>query len=423
MATPKVTVSLGIRSNLQQFILLVIINAFVGSLVGFYSLIPLIGEKDFGITSNVIILSYVVAFGLTKAVCNYYAGKLADKFGRKRILVLGLVFGMPVPILVIVAPSWSWIVLANVLLGVTQGLAWSMTVIMKIDLSGPARRGLATGLNEFAGYLAISMTLLGAGYVASRYGLRPEPFYLGIVTALIGLSLSVISVRETRDHAQLETQQLGPNNSYAGGVDQRSIFLFTSFKDRALSSSCFAGLVNNLIFGMSWGLFPLFFASHGLDVGTINFIKSFYPGVWGVLQLVTGPLSDRMGRKWLIVSGQVIQAIGIWVTIFSKDLAGWILGSGLIGFGTALVYPTLLASVSDVAHPSWRGASLGTYRFWRDTGYAVGAIVTGLLADMFDIPFAINLVGWLTLASALLVAFRMYETLPARKYGYHSLCS
>ena len=419
------SIELGLHANLAQFVVLIIINAFVGALVGFYSLVSLIGQAEFGLTSNTVLLSYIVSFGGTKAVCNYYAGRLADRFGRRPLLLLGWLLALPVPLLVITAPNWAWIVAANLLLGASQGFAWSMTVIMKIDLVGPAKRGLALGLNEFAGYVSVSLTLLASGYVAALYSLRPEPFYLGIGFTLVGLTLSALKARETRRHAALEAQAIRPSTASVGaGVPRaapRSVFFFTTFRDRALSSSCAAGLVNNAIFGMSWGLFPLFFVSRGVEVETINFIKAFYPGVWGVLQLATGPLSDRLGRKWMIVSGQLIQAAGIWLTVSSTAVPSWILASGLIGLGTALVYPTLLAAVSDVAHPEWRGAALGTYRFWRDAGYALGAVVAGGVADLIGIPFAMNLVGGVTIASALLVAVRMYETHRGTRAGSASV--
>lgn len=407
-------VSLGIRVNLAQFTLLVIVNALVGAMVGFYALVPLIGQRDFGLTSNLILLSYIFSFGLSKAFCNYFAGRLADTYGRRRLLILGWLLGVPVPIMIILAPSWGWIVFANFLLGMNQGFAWSMTVIMKVDLVGPERRGLAMGLNEFAGYLAVSITLLVSGMIAARYALRPEPFYLGLGFAAFGLSLSALKVRETRGYALFEAQKnmadTNANVTTTGTQTPGGIFYFTTLKDPALSSSCFAGLVNNLIFGMSWGLFPLLYASYGVGVDVINLIKALYPGVWGILQLGTGPLSDKVGRKWLIVMGQLVQAGGLWLTAASGQVPQWMLATGLLGIGTALVYPSLLAAVGDVAHPSWRGAALGTYRFWRDIGYAVGAVLGGLLADFYSIPFAIDMIGLLTIASAGLVALRMYET-------------
>ncbi len=413
MKDEQMGLSQGIKANLSQFVLLVVINAFVGSLVGFYTLIPLIAQTDFGIKSDTLILSYVAAFGVTKAFFNYHAGRLADRFGRRRLLVFGWVFGIPVPILIIIAPSYSWIVFANILLGINQGLAWSMTVIMKMDLVGPQNRGLAMGLNEFSGYLSVSVTLLVSGYIAAAYGLRPGPFYLGIVFTATGFSLSLLAAKETRYHAIFEAGQEN-QGAHTHGQSERppNIFLFTTLHDRALSSSCLAGLVSNMIFGMSWGLFPLLFASRGLSVDSINFVKAFYPGIWGVGQLVTGPMSDLVGRKKLIVPGQIVQAVGVWLVVFSPDLSGWILASSLLGFGTALVYPSLLAAVGDVARPEWRGEAVGTYRFWRDMGYAVGAILGGVFADLFGIPFAIGAIGWVGAASAVLVAFRMYETKP-----------
>ncbi len=413
------SISLGLRRNLRQFTVLVIVNAFVGALVGFYSLVSLIGQRDFGLISNIVILSYVLSFGMAKAFCNYYAGTLADRVGRRKILILGWFIGIPVPLLIIIAPNWWWIVFANGLLGINQGFAWSMTVIMKIDLVGPRRRGLAMGLNEFAGYLAVSLTLLASGYLAKLYGLRPAPFYLGIAITILGASLSVLLVRETRRYALFEAERqeaIVVGRGSRLNVDPDSVFFFTTLRDRALSASCQAGLVNNLIFGMSWGLFPLFFAAHGLDVETINFIKAFYPGVWGVLQLLFGPLSDHLGRKWLIVLGQVVQAIALWLMVSVNSVTGWIMASGLLGLGTALVYPALLAAVSDVANPVWRGAALGTYRFWRDSGYAVGAVFSGTMADLFNIPFAITVVGWLAIVSGVAVALRMYETLPRKQF-------
>ena len=411
---PERRVTLGIKANLSQFILLVVVNALVGAMVGFYALVPLIGQRDFGLTSNLILLSYIFSFGLSKAFCNYYAGRLADTYGRRRLLILGWILGVPVPIIIILAPSWGWIVFANFLLGMNQGFAWSMTVIMKVDLVGPERRGLAMGLNEFAGYLAVSITLLVSGVIAARYALRPEPFYLGLGFAAFGLSLSALKVKETRKYALFEAQK-SLNNAKSRDViaDMQapsSIFRFTTFQDHALSSSCFAGLVNNLIFGMSWGLFPLLYASHGVGVDVINLIKALYPGVWGILQLGTGPLSDKVGRKWLIVAGQLVQAGGLWLTAASSQVPPWMVATALLGIGTALVYPSLLAAVGDVAHPSWRGTALGTYRFWRDIGYAVGAVLGGLLADFYSIPFAIEIIGLLTVLSAGVVAMRMYET-------------
>ncbi len=417
MKAQTTALSLGLRANLSQFILLIVINAFVGSLVGFYTLLPLIAQSDFGIKSDTVILSYVTGFGITKAFSDYYAGRLADKFGRKRMLTLGWLIGVPVPILIILAPSYSWLVFANILLGINQGVAWSMTVIMKTDLAGQENRGLAMGLNEFSGYLSVSITLLVSGYIAAMFALRPGPFYLGIAFTLIGLSLSVLKAKETKHHAVLEAHQGVENKRH------RNVFLFTTLGDRALSSSCFAGLVNNMIFGMCWGLFPLFFASRGLSVGSISFVSAFYPGVWGVAQLATGPLSDRLGRKRLIVAGQLMQAAGVWLIVLSSGILDWTLANCLLGLGTAFVYPSLLAAVGDVARPQWRGEALGTYRFWRDMGYAAGAVFAGTLADLFSIPLAISAVGGIAAVSSAIVAVRMYETRPETVRGASKLSS
>lgn len=411
------SIRLGLRPNLGQFSLLVLVNAFVGSMVGLErTVVPLIGEREFGIVSKSAILSFIITFGVVKAFCNLHAGRIADAWGRKRVLVLGWLVGIPVPFLILWAPRWEWIAFANVLLAINQGLAWSMTVVMKIDLVGPARRGLALGLNESAGYLSVSLTALATGYIAQAYALRPHPLYLGVVTVTLGLLASVFLVRETQGHALLEARQqtARPAASAATAVpSQREIFLTTSWRDRALFACSQAGLVNNLNDGMAWGLFPLFFAARGLDVGTIGLIAATYPGTWGLLQVATGPLSDRWGRKGLIAWGMVIQAAGIWVILLGSALPWWLLGSAMLGLGTASVYPTLLAAVSDVAAPAWRARALGVYRFWRDMGYALGALLSGVVADLFGVPAAMHLIAALTLWSGLVVARTMYETLAA----------
>jgi len=408
-------IRLGLRENLGQFSLLVLVNAFVGSMVGLErTVVPLIGEREFGIVSKSAILSFIITFGVVKACCNLYAGPMSDAWGRKRVLVLGWLVGIPVPFLILWAPRWEWIAFANVLLAINQGLAWSMTVVMKIDLVGPARRGLALGLNEFSGYLSVSLTALATGYIAQAYALRPHPLYLGVVTVTLGLLASVFLVRETQGHALLEARQQAAQSAASAapaGLSQREIFLTTSWRDRALFACSQAGLVNNLNDGMAWGLFPLFFAARGLDVGTIGLIAATYPGTWGLLQVATGPLSDRWGRKGLIAWGMVIQAAGIWVILLGSALPWWLLGSAMLGLGTALVYPTLLAAVSDVAAPAWRARALGVYRFWRDMGYALGALLSGIVADLFGVPAAMHLIAALTLWSGLVVARTMYETL------------
>jgi len=407
-------IRLGLGANLGQFWLLVLINAFVGAMVGLErTVVPLLGEREFGLTSRTAILSFIVSFGVTKAVLNLVAARLSDRVGRKPILVAGWLLGLPVPFLIMWAPSWAWIDAANVLLGANQAFAWSMTVIMKVDLVGPARRGLALGLNEFAGYLSVALSAWLTGYLASAYALRPEPFYYGGVVALLGLGLSALFVRETRGHVALEIAQsrAEPSAPVAGF---RQVFLLTTWRHPSLSAACQAGLVNNLNDAMSWGLYPLYFGGYGLGVAAIGVVKAVYPGVWGALQLVTGPLSDRIGRKGLIAWGMLVQAAGIWLTVLVAAYPAWLAGAALQGLGTAMVYPTLLAVIGDVAHPVWRATSFGVYRLWRDLGYAVGALLAGLIADWLGMAAAIHVVAVLTLLSGLVVAVRMRETVPPR---------
>jgi MFS family permease len=411
-------VRLGLRANWQQFALLVVINAFVGALVGLErTVIPLIAEADFGLVSHAAVLSFLITFGVVKALANLLAGRLGDQLGRKRILVLGWLIGLPVPFLIIYASTWEWVLLANVLLGINQGLCWSTTVIMKIDLVGPQQRGLAMGLNEFAGYVAVSLAALLTGYLAAAYGLRPAPFYPGILFALLGLFLSLFFVRETRDHVQHEADlvhtELPPGSLASTAPSFGQVFLLTSWRHPALFAASQAGMVNNLNDGMVWGLLPLFLVGSGLSVERVGLIAAAYPAVWGLGQLFTGALSDRWGRKWLIVSGMWLQSAGIALFAFQPGFWAWLGAAVLLGLGTALVYPTLLAAVSDVAHPTWRGSAVGVYRLWRDMGFAVGGVTAGLLADAFNIPVAIMAVGLLTFFSGVVVAGVMYETLPA----------
>ncbi len=402
-------VRLGLRANLGQFALLVVVNAFVGAMIGLErSILPAIAEHDFHLAATAAVLSFIVVFGVTKAFTNYLAGRLADRVGRKRVLVAGWLVATPVPFLLMWAPSWTWVLIANALLGVSQGLTWSTTVIMKIDLAGPQRRGLAMGLNEFAGYLAVAGSAVATGFVATRYGLRPAPFYLGVGFAAIGLALSALVVRETRHHVAAEARAHG-----GPPVDrprERTIFWRTTLGDRDLSSVTQAGLVNTLNDGMAWGLFPLVFAAAGMDLGAIGTLAAIYPATWGVAQLVTGAWSDRVGRKWLIAAGMGVQAIGIAVIALADRFAGFAAGAALLGVGTAMVYPTLLAAIGDVAHPSWRASAVGVYRLWRDLGYAIGALLAGLVADAFGLPTAMWLVAAITFASGLVVAIRMTET-------------
>jgi MFS family permease len=415
-ASPSSSIELGLRANLPQFSLLVVVNAFVGAMVGMErSILPAIAEHEFHLAAHAAILSFIVVFGVTKAVTNYLAGRLSDSYGRKVILVGGWLVAAPVPFLLMAAPSWSWVLFANVLLGVSQGLTWSTTVIMKIDLVGPKSRGLAMGFNEFAGYLAVALSALATGYVATTFGLRPQPFYLGVGFALAGIVLSAFFVRDTKHHVHHEA--LTAAAPAADTPSQGRVFALTSLSDPNLSSVSQAGLVNNLNDGMAWGLFPIFFATAGLSLREIGWLAAIYPGVWGMSQLVTGALSDRIGRKWLIASGMWTQAIGIVVTVLSAHFVGFALGGVLLGIGTAMVYPTLLAAIGDVAHASWRASAVGVYRLWRDLGYAVGAVLAGVCADAFGIRSSIGVVAAVTFVSGVIVAFRMRETATPRADG------
>lgn len=401
-------IRLGLRANLAQFSLLVVVNAFVGAMVGLErAILPAMAEREFHLAAHTAILSFIVVFGAVKAFTNYFAGRFSDRVGRKPVLVAGWLVAAPVPFLLMWAPSWNWVLFANVLLGASQGLTWSTTVIMKIDLVGPQRRGLAMGLNEFAGYLALALAALGTGLVAARWGLRPQPFYLGVVFVVVGLLLSTLLVRESHGHARHEAR----GHAAGGDPSQSDIFWRTTLRDRDLSAVSQAGLVNNLNDGMAWGLFPLLFAAAGMGLREIGWLASIYPAVWGVGQLFTGAASDRLGRKWLIAAGMWVQAIGIlWVAV-SAGFGGFAAGGVLLGLGTAMVYPTLLAAIGDVTHPSWRASSIGVYRLWRDSGYAAGALLAGLIADWLGVRAAIGTVAALTFLSGAVVAVRMRETL------------
>jgi MFS family permease len=403
---------LGLRENLGQFSLLVVVNAFVGAMVGMErSILPRIAEQEFHLVAKSAVLSFIVVFGITKALTNYLAGRLSDRFGRKHVLVGGWLVAVPVPFLLMWAPTWSWVLFANALLGISQGLTWSTTVIMKIDLAGPQNRGLAMGLNEFAGYVAVAASALAVGLIAATYGLRPEPFYLGVVFVALGLLLSALVVRESKHHVAAESSLQGAPPPQPLPTPQE-IFWRTTFRDKNLSSVTQAGLVNNLNDGMAWGLFPLLFASAGLSLARIGTLAAIYPATWGVAQLVTGAWSDRVGRKWLIASGMWVQAAGIGIVVLSSSFAGFALGAAALGLGTAMVYPTLLAAIGDVVHPAWRASSVGVYRLWRDLGYAIGALLAGITADLVGLPAAMWLVAVLTLASGILVTLRMSETRP-----------
>jgi MFS family permease len=405
---------LGLRQNLPQFLLLVAVNALVGGMVGQErTVLPLLAEQEFGLTAYTAMLTFIAAFGVTKAIVNYAAGTLADRFGRKPVLLVGWLFAIPVPLLLIWAPSWGWVVFANVLLGINQGLAWSVTVIMKIDLVGPARRGTAMGFNEAAGYGAVALAAWATGAIAEAAGLRPGPFLLGLAFAALGLGLSTVFVRETAGHVAHEVgNHVVDTDGHDGDLTARQVFALGTWRDPSLSSASQAGLVNNLNEGMAWGLFPVFFALGGLDLATVGLLVAIAPAVWGVGQLVTGALSDRVGRKWLIAAGQFAEAVGLLVIALGDTATAWALGSAVFGAGTAMAYPTLIAAVGDVAHPAWRGAAVGVYRLWRDIGFAVGAVLAGVLADRYSLQVAIVTVAAITAASGVDVALRMAETHP-----------
>ena len=402
---PAGPVTLGLGQNLGQFLLLVLINAFVGAMVGMErSILPAIGEHEFQLAARTAALSFIAVFGLTKALTNYGAGRFADRLGRKPLLVGGWLTALPVPFLLMWAPSWSWILVANALLGISQGLTWSTTVIMKVDLVGPRQRGLAMGLNEFAGYVAVAGAALATGWIAAERGLRPEPFYLGVVFAAAGLALSLFT-RDTARHVAAESTMAGVDSTVPG-----SVFRTTTLADRNLSSVTQVGFVNNLNDGMAWGLFPMVFAAAGLSISRIGTLVAVYPAVWGLAQLATGALSDRIGRKWLISAGMWVQAAGIVIVILSDASAGFAAGSVVLGVGTAMVYPTLLAAIGDVAPPAWRASAIGVYRLWRDSGYVAGALLAGLSADLLGLDAAMGIVAALTILSGLAAAVRMDET-------------
>lgn len=394
-------VQLGLRENWRQFALLVVINGFVGGMVGLErSILPEIAEQEFGMAVKTAILSFIVVFGITKAVTNYYAGALAHVFGRKKLLVAGWVAGMPIPFMLMYAPDWNWVIAANLLLGINQGLAWSSTVVMKIDLVGERQRGFAMGLNEFAGYLAVALVAFLTGWIAGAYGLRPYPFYLGIALVALGLAGSLFLVRDTVHHMRQE-------GAKSGLPRLRNPFLDTTWRDPNLGSVTQAGLVNNLNDGMAWGIFPILLASRGFNLEQIGLVAAVYPGVWGVGQLFTGRMADRYCKKHLLFWGMLLQALALLAMVGARDLMQFTLLAALLGWGTAMVYPTFLATVAEYTHPLDRAGSIGIFRFWRDLGYAVGALLTGLIADLLGIGASIAVVGVLTLLSALVIVFRM----------------
>lgn len=399
---------LGLRENLGQFSLLVLINAFVGGMVGLErSILPLLGRDVFQIASTTLVLSFIVSFGVVKALTNLVGSRLSDRVGRRRLLVGGWLIGLFVPVILLAAPNWGWVVFANVLLGINQGLCWSMTVVMKIDLVGPKSRGVAMGFNEAAGYVAVAVTAYATALLAAKYGLRPVPFELGIGIAVAGFLLSLLFVRETHGHAKHEALSR-PSD---GQPRFSELFMRTSFQDPALSSCSQAGLVNNLNDGMVWGLLPLMAAAAGFSLAQIGVVVAAYPLAWGTLQPLTGALSDAIGRKWLIAGGMALQAAAIAVFSFHASYPVWLAAAIALGVGTAMVYPTLLAAIGDVAHPSWRASAVGVYRLWRDSGYAVGALLAGAIADFLGAAAAVDAIAALTLVSGAVVAVRMPETL------------
>lgn len=394
-------VQLGLRENWRQFALLVVINAFVGGMVGLErSILPQIAEVEFHIAAKTALLSFIIVFGITKALANYFAGALANNIGRKNLLALGWLFGIPVPFMLMYADNWSWIVAANVLLGVNQGLAWSSTVVMKIDLVGEKQRGFAMGLNEFAGYLAVALVAFLTGWTAAHYGLRPYPFYIGIFLAFAGFFGSWLFVEDTKHHIAHET-------TTSKVPKLKNIFWETTWKNKNLGSVTQAGLVNNLNDGMAWGIFPVLLAAKGFSIGDIGIITAIYPAVWGIGQLFTGKMADYFCKKDLLFLGMFMQGVALILLVFAQSMTHFVALSSLLGIGTAIVYPTFLATVAENTHPTDRAKSVGIFRLWRDLGYAIGAILTGVIADAFGISASIWVVGLLTAGSATVIFYRM----------------
>lgn len=394
-------VQLGLKENWKQFTLLVIINAFVGGIVGLErSILPRIADVEFHIAAKTAILSFIMVFGIVKAITNYYTGALANKFGRKKLLVAGWIIAAPIPFILMFAPSWDWIIAANVLLGINQGLTWSSTVVMKIDLVGEKQRGFAMGLNEFAGYIAVALIAFLTGWIASAYGIRPYPFYVGIVLVILGLFGSIFFIKDTKHHVAKE--------SISNTVPKlKNIFWDTTWKDKNLGSVTQAGLVNNLNDGMAWGIFPILLATKGFTIGEIGIITAIYPAVWGIGQLFTGGMADKFCKKDMLYIGMFLQAIALIALVWANTMLHFVVLSSILGWGTAMVYPTFLATVAENTNPQDRSKSFGVFRLWRDLGYAIGAILTGIIADLININASILFIGLLTLASAFIIRYRM----------------
>ena len=394
-------IQLGLKENWKQFTLLVIVNGFVGGMVGLErSILPQIAEKEFAIAAKTAILSFIIVFGIVKAVTNYYTGALANKFGRKNLLVAGWIIGIPIPFILMFAPSWGWIIAANVLLGINQGLTWSSTVVMKIDLVGEKQRGFAMGLNEFAGYIAVALVAFLTGWIASEYGIRPYPFYTGVVLVILGLLTSIFLVKDTKHHVAKET--------ISNTIPKlKNIFWDTTWKDKNLGSVTQAGLINNLNDGMAWGIFPILLATKGFTIGEIGIVTAIYPAVWGIGQLFTGKMADKFCKKDMLYAGMLLQAIALIVLVWANTMLHYVILSSILGWGTAMVYPTFLATVAENTNPQDRAKSIGIFRLWRDLGYAIGAILTGIIADLISINAAIFFIGLLTFVSALIIRYRM----------------
>ncbi|MFD2531711.1 MFS transporter [Gracilimonas halophila] len=394
---------LGLKNNWKQFSLLVLINAFIGGMVGLErTILPEVAESEFGIAARSAIFSFIIVFGITKAASNYFAGRFAQQYGRKKMLIVGWLFGLPVPFILMMADSWNWVIFANMLLGINQGLAWSSNVIMKIDLAGKKDRGLAMGLNEFAGYLAVAVVAFLTGWIASEFGLRPYPFYLGIGIVAIGLLLSVFFVIDTAPWVEAEADE--------GGNEKRSkenLFWKVSFGDRNLFAVSQSGMATNLKDGMAWGIFPLYLTAAGLDLYQVGIVAGIYPAFWGILQVVTGKVSDFTGRKRMLFWGLLVQAGSLLVFPLLSAFYEFVIAASFLGIGTAMVYPTFLASVADLVHPEDRAESIGVFRLWRDGGYAIGALLAGLLADLFDLGFAITITGMIVTVSAITLFISM----------------